>query len=274
MEPVVTIFEIDFMRHALITGLLVGIMCSFIGVYIVLRRIVFVGASLAQISSSGFAVGILFGIDPVLSALGLTLMGVLIFGYNLQSKTIPQDSTLALGYTMASAGSILLLSKHPRGDADLMGLLFGNILTITPDQIYVLLATLIILGGIHLIFYKEFLFISFDPEMAETLGYRPQVWNIVFYITVGILISLAVKSAGILLVFGLLVIPPIVAIMLTEKMKRIFILSVLTSVISIPTGLYLSFTQDFPSGPTIVAVMSVILFISFIFNKSRQLFTF
>ena len=269
MAEFIDIFKIEFMQHALFTGLLVGVMCSFIGVYIVLRRIVFVGASLAQISSTGFAIGILLEMNPVVSALAQTMLGVIWFAFNLNSKKIPQDSTLALGYTIASASAILILSKHPKGDADLMGLLFGNILTITSDQIYILLGALIVLGSIHLIFYKEFLFVSFDPEMSETLGFRPQVWNVLFYITVGILISLAIKSAGILLVFGLLVLPPITAILITEKMSRIFLWSVLIAVISIPSGLYLSFTQDIPSAPTIIALMTVWLAGGFAFNKIR-----
>ncbi|MBL7995381.1 metal ABC transporter permease [bacterium] len=270
MAELIDIFEIEFMQHALYTGLLVGIMCSFLGVYIVLRRIVFVGASLAQISSTGFAIGIIFEMNPVVSAMALTMIGVVWFAFNLNSKKIPQDSTLALGYIIASASAILILSKHPKGDADLLGLLFGNILTITSDQIYILLAALIILGSIHLIFYKEFLFVSFDPEMSETLGFRPQIWNVLFYVTVGMLISLAIKSAGILLVFGLLVIPPIAAILITEKISRVFAWSVLIAVISIPSGLYLSFTQDIPSAPTIIALMTLWLGISFTFNKLRH----
>ncbi|NUM82379.1 metal ABC transporter permease [bacterium] len=269
METLIHVFEIDFMQRALITGLLVGVMCSFLGVYIVLRKIVFVGASLAQISSSGFALGILFGVNPFIAALVLTLIGVWIFAMNLQTKKIPQDSFLALGYIIASAGSILLLSKHPRGDADLMLLLYGNILTITPDHIYILLTALILIGGVHFLFYKEFMFIAFDPEMAETLGYRPQVWNIVFYVTVGILISLAIESAGILLVFGLLVIPPIVAIQLSDNIRHIFAIAVLTSVIAIPAGLFVSFTQDLPSGPTIIAMTVIFLMIGYIVSKAR-----
>ncbi len=263
------IFQIEFMQHALFTGLLVGTMCAFIGVYIVLRRIVFVGASLAQISSTGFAVGILLEWNPVATALALTMAGVVWFAFNLNSKRIPQDSSLALGYTIAAASAILILSKHPKGDADLMGLLFGNILTITSDQIYILLAALIVIGSIHLLFYKEFLFISFDPEMSETMGLKPQLWNVMFYITVGILISLAIKSAGILLVFGLLVIPPITAILITERMNRIFIWSVAIAIVSVPAGLYLSFTQDIPSGPTIIALMTIWLIIGYAFNKFR-----
>lgn len=264
------IFKIEFMQHALFTGLLVGVMCSFLGVYIVLRRIVFVGASLAQISSTGFAIGIIFEMNPVVSALAITMVGVVWFAFNLNSKKIPQDSTLALGYILASASAILILSKHPKGDADLMGLLFGNILTITSDQIYVLLAALILLGSVHLIFFKEFLFVSFDPEMSETMGFRPQVWNVLFYVTVGILISLAIKSAGVLLVFGLLVLPPITALLITEKMNRVFIGSVVIAVLSIPAGLYLSFIQDIPSAPTIIALMGLWLIACFVFNKFRH----
>jgi len=197
------------------------------------------------------------------------MVGVILFAINFQTKKIPQDSSLALGYLIASADSILILSKHPRGDADLMGLLYGNILTIPPEHIYILLVALVVIGGIHYTFYKEFMFIAFDPEMAETLGYRPQVWNIVFYITVGVLISLAIQSTGILLVFGLLVIPPMTAMQLTEKMNRIFILSILFTVIAIPTGLYLSFTNDLPSGPTIVALTGLFLFMAFVVNKVK-----
>lgn len=267
IENIIRVFEIEFMQHALITGLLVGAMCAYVGVYIVLRRIVFVGASLAQVSSSGFAIGMLLDWNPFGTALALTLIGVFTFAVNLNSRRIPQDSTLALGYTMASAGTILILSKHPRGDADLMGLLFGNILTITPDQIYILLAAFLVLGSIHLLFKKEFMFTSFDPEMAEVMGYRPAFWNVLFYVTLGVLISLAVKSAGILLVFGLLVIPAITAMLLTRHMGRLFLYSVLLAVAAIPAGLYLSFVWDVPSGPTVVAVLSAALAVAGLYRS-------
>jgi ABC-type Mn2+/Zn2+ transport system permease subunit len=259
MNGFLEIFGVDFMRHALVAGLLVGAMCGYVGVYIVLRRIVFVGASLAQIASSGFAVGMLMGWNPFLSAVAITLMGTLLFAVHRRAGRVPQDSILALGYTVAAAGTILLLAKHPKGDSDLMTLLFGNILTIGVDQIYLLTGTCIVVGGLHLLFYKEFVFMSFDPEMAETLGYRPQAWNILFYISLGIVISLAVKSAGILLVFGSLVLPPVAALLLSQRMKWVFTCSVLVAVGTVPIGLYLSFVADFPSGPTILALQAGIL---------------
>jgi ABC-type Mn2+/Zn2+ transport system permease subunit len=268
-EPIIEIFKIPFMQHALITGLLIGIMCSYLGVYIVLRRIVFVGVSLAQISSSGFAIGVLIGIEPMIAMLALTIFCVLIFALNLQSKTIPQDSFLALGYVIASAATILLLTKHPQGDADLMSLLFGNILTITTGHIYLLSGLLIVLAFIYLLFQKEFLFIAFDAETAETLGYNPKVWNMIFYITIGVLISLSVRSAGILLIFGFLVIPPVIAILLFNRIRWLFIISVSIAIIVVPIGLYLSFTLDVPSGPALVALMAVFLGISFVIQQIK-----
>ncbi len=259
MSGVLEIFGIEFMRHALTAGMLVGAMCGYVGVYIVLRRIVFVGASLAQIASSGFAVGMLLGWNPFISAVAITLMGTLLFSVHLRGGRIPQDSILALGYTVAAAGTILLLAKHPKGDADLMTLLFGNILTIGVDQIYLLVGACMVVGSLHLLFYKEFVFMSFDPEMAETLGFRPQAWNMLFYVSLGVVISLAVKSAGILLVFGSLVLPPVAALLLTQRLKWVFACSVLVAVVTVPTGLYLSFEADLPSGPTILAIQAGIL---------------
>ena len=250
-------------RSALYGSLVIGIACSVLGVYVVLRRIVFVGAALAQLSSLGIALaiwlsgrGIALGLatHPIAWSLLATLAGVIFFSASGGGRgRVPPDASIGLVYAVAAAAGILLISKAVHGEAhDIF--LQGNILGITTKDLLVLVAVTVPVLVLHAVFYKEFLFVSFDRETARTLGYNVQFWNLLLYITLGLVIAFAIQFAGVMLVFNFLVLPAVTGLLLGGGMKTAFIGAVVSAILAAAIGFVLSVPFDLPTGPAIIAV--------------------
>ncbi len=249
-------------REALYGALVIAVACSVLGVYVVLRRIVFVGAALAQLSSAGIALALFLGGlgyvsgivgHPTAFALAFSLAGAMFFGLGGgQRSGVPPDATIGVAYAAAAAVGILLISKAKSGEAhDIF--LSGNILGITRADTLVLLAVTVPVLIVHALFYKEFLFVSFDRETARTLGYRVTFWNLLLYFTLGLVIAFAMQFAGVMLVFNFLVLPAVTGLLLARSMSGIFTAAVLSAVIAAVVGFSLSVPFDLPSGPAIIA---------------------
>jgi zinc transport system permease protein len=254
-------------KDALYGALVIGVACSALGVYVVLRRIVFVGAALAQLSSAGIALalflagtGIAAGIagHPTAWSLAFALAGAMFFALGGgQRAGVPPDATIGVTYAVAAAVGILLISKASTGEAhDIF--LSGNILGITRADTIVLLAVTIPVLVAHVLFYKEFLFVSFDRETARTLGYRVTFWNLFLYFTLGLVIAFAMQFAGVMLVFDFLVLPAVTGLLLARSMAGIFAVSIVSALVAAVVGFSLSVPFDLPSGPAIIAVSGVI----------------
>jgi ABC-type Mn2+/Zn2+ transport system permease subunit len=250
-------------REALYGALVIALACSVLGVYVVLRRIVFVGAAIAQLSSAGIALalyltgaGFLSGLPghPTAFALVFALAGAMFFGLGGgQRAGVPPDATIGVAYAVAASAGILLVAKAKVGEAhDIF--LQGNILGITRADTLLLLAITIPVLVVHLLFYKEFLFVSFDRETARTLGYRVTFWNLFLYFTLGLVIAFAMQFAGVMLVFNFLVLPAVTGLLLARSMAGIFTISVISALVAAVVGFSISVPFDLPSGPTIIAV--------------------
>lgn len=251
-------FQIPFMQKALVVSLITGGFLSFLGVYIVLRRIVFVGIALSQITACGFALGFLSGINPLLSSIIFTLIGVILFSVQPTGKKVPQESIIGLAYALAASLGILFVAKSAQAETNILNLLSGNILTVTNSQVYTALTVFCLVAVFHFLFYKQFIFVSFDPETAATSGLNAKLWNFIFYLIVGIVISTSIRTSGVILTFGYMVIPAVSALMVVRNLKKAFLLSVILGLIATFSGLYLSFVLDLPSGPTIVTVLCIL----------------
>ena len=248
-------------RDALLGALVIATTCSILGVYVVLRRIVFVGAALAQISSAGVALALwLAGIawaqnvadHPTALALAVTLAGVLFLGLEAERAIVPKDAAIGIAYAMAGALGILLVAKATVGEAhDIF--LQGSILGITPGDIGVLVAAAVPVLILQIGFSRQVLYTSFDPETARTLGYRVRFWDLAFYLTLGLAISAAMQFAGVLLVFSYLVLPAVTALLLARTMPGAIGLSVAAAIVATIVGFALSVTYDLPTAPAIAA---------------------
>ncbi|MBI3770635.1 MAG: metal ABC transporter permease [Deltaproteobacteria bacterium] len=248
----------SFVRYAVIASVLAGAVSAYLGVYVLLRRIVFVGIAIAQIATLGVAVGHLLGLHQAEAAFGLSLVGVTFFALHRQGR-IPRESAIGVAYAAASAFTILCVSKNPFGEMDVLSLVFGNVLGVTEVQLYVLGALAAALLVLHWCFAKELLFTAFDADMAATMGYRVQAWEFFFYLILGVAFSLSVSVAGVLVIFSYLVIPATAALVLDVSMTMTFAVAVFIAVVAGASGVLLSYQWDLPTGPTIVAALSALL---------------
>ena len=253
-------FQLPFMKMALAAASLVGVFFSYLGVMVILRRIVFVGIALAQMSALGVAVAIFLEKDPTLFALGFTIIGVLLFAPDYGGKTIPREVFIGVGFAAAWALAILILSKASHGEASMLNLVRGNVLATTMKDLKYLAIVLGGVGIVHLVFYRSFLFSSFDPEMARTLKIPSGFWNFLFYLTLGIAVAAAIKVTGVLLTFAFLLLPGATALSLNRGLKVSYIVAAISALIASSVGLVFSFSHDLPTGPSIVAV-SLVIFI-------------
>jgi ABC-type Mn2+/Zn2+ transport system permease subunit len=255
---IMEIFKLPFMQAALAASCLIGLICSFLGVYVVLRRIVFVGIALAQMSALGVAVATFWDKNPALFAFLFTLLGIIILSPGYGKRRIPPEAVIGITFAASWAFSILVLSKAAHGDADMVNLLQGNILGATKDDILQLLAVFIPVAVIHALFYRQFIFTSFDPEMAQTLGIRSPLWSYLFFVTLGLVVAVSMKVSGVLLTFSFLVMPSVTAVMTGNSMRANFIISAVTALMASVLGIVFSYTLDLPTGPAIVGVNFII----------------
>lgn len=255
----IAMLEQSFILYALLASVLAGGVSAYLGVYVLLRRIVFVGIALAQIATLGVAVGHLLRLHQAEAAFGMSLVGVTFFAMQRQRGRIPRESAIGVAYAAASAFTIICVSKNPLGEMDVLSLVFGNVLGVTEHQLYILAALAAGAVLLHWLFHKELLFTAFDPEMAESLGYRIRWWEFFFYLILGVTFSLSVSVAGVLVIFSYLVIPATAALILDVGMHATFLVAVAIGIIAGGGGVVLSYQWDLPTGPTIVAALTLLL---------------
>ncbi len=252
-------FQLPFMKTALAAGCATAVVCAVIGVYVVLNRIVFLGAALAQLSAAGIALGFLVGLHTTGLAILLAVAGVLLLSFRPATSRIPADGLLGIVFSVAWAASILMVARSAQGAEELNFLLQGNILTASHGDVRLVSGLLAAIVGLHLLCVKPFVFVSFDPETARTLGVRTRLWTMLLYTSLGATIALTIHVVGILVVFALLVIPPICGLLLGRRLPSVFLVSVMVGLAGVVGGLLLSFHADLPSGPAIVAFLGAIV---------------
>ena len=270
-EIIVTILrEFPF---ALYGSILVALACAFLGVYVVERRVVFFGAVLTQVSVLGLAATFLpfFAVSNTIGSLAFTLGSVVILSQMLTSTRIPRDAVLGFVFVSSVAARILIMQKAPKVEpAEIESLLRGDILFVTPELFWTLVGACVLTGAMHLLFYKQFVLISFDPETARTQGYNAGGWNLAFYLLAGLVIAAATHVVGDLFVFGFLVIPAVAALRVARRVRAVFAVALLIAVLSPPAGLYLAFLWDFPSSPAIVGVACILCGIAYLAGILRR----
>src|SRR5437868_12097835 len=261
-------FQLDFMVQAFIATLITGALLSYLGVHVVGRGIVFVDLALGQISSLGVAFAAFIGTGLTSIPLIFTLAGALLMSFiNIRDKRLKQEAIIGILYAFASALTVLLISKTPHGDSDVQEVLFGNILAVSTGQI---LSMGIVFGAIalmHLVFFRKFFALteSFESGINHLVGIF-NIWNFLFYISIGLAIVFAVKINGVIPVFSYLIIPAVSAIMLSKNNITVLILSFIISLLASFFGLNFSFHYDFPAGSSIVAILGGIFIIAGVYN--------
>jgi zinc/manganese transport system permease protein len=261
-------FHLPFMVQAFIAALITGVILSYLGVHVVGRGIVFVDLALGQISSLGVAFAAFIGTGLTSIPLIFTLAGALLMSFiNIRDKRLKQEAIIGILYAFASALTVLLISKTPHGDSDIQEVLFGNILSVSWSQISSLAIVFGVIALLQLVFFKKFFALTKSFELGENhvIGIF-NIWNFLFYISIGLSIVFAVKINGVIPVFSFLIIPAVSAIMLTKNNIAVFVIAGLISVLGSFIGLNFSFHYDFPAGSSIVAILGGIFILASIYK--------
>ncbi len=265
------LMEFTFLQRALITSILVGVICGLVGVFIILRQLVFMGAGIAHASFAGGALGILIGVNPFLTIFMFGAGSALTIGF-INEKGYVEDNNVAVGiifsFTMALA--VLFISLIQTYNAGVNAILFGNVLVVTTEDLVLLILFSIFILGIIYFMKKELFFMTFDEEMASATGLPIRFLSYLFLILISLAIVVSLKAIGAILVFAMIVTPAAAAYQWSYKINRIILLSILFGAFSSFLGLFFSYELDLPSGATITITVSVVFVISMIFSPKRR----
>jgi zinc/manganese transport system permease protein len=257
-------FSQDFIVNALLVSVVMGLLLSYLGVHVVGRGIVFVDLALGQISMLGVAFADYVEMDPTSVAIVFTLLGAFLLSFiNVKDKRLKQEALIGIVYAVASAATVLLISKSPHGESDISEVLFGSLFTVTTAQILVMAAIFGAIGAVHFLFRKKFFALTerFENHENGQLGLF-DFWNFLFYVSVGLAIVLAVRAGGVIPVFAYIVVPPVAAILLTRKNAGLVLIAMAISLLGSFFGIYFSIHFDFPAGSSVVAILGVIFILA------------
>lgn len=271
-------------RWAVLASVLTGAICPLLGVYFVMRRMILLGIALPQVSSAGIAFVVMIaqlvklhflpsGESPFLEesvivslapvgSIGAIFLVLFILSWLEGKGSAFTEARWGSTYIAAAALLIIFLIINPYAEAHVATMLEGRIITVTQGKFWTLLSVSVIVTIFFILFRKEFVLTSFDPEMAASLGFRTAKWNAGLYVLIGIVISVGVMNLGPLFVFGYLLLPAFAARPWAVGMKQFYLYSVVLGALAAFLGSVFSFWFDWPLAPTEVVVAVVFLFIS------------
>ena len=265
MDLLIEIFSERFIQVGLAASVILGGICAYLGVFLILKRIVFVGAALSQMAAVGVVIGHMIGHKIGLNfealAFLFSILGVLFFWLPVSGGSITRESIIGFSYIFASALAILIIAKDPLAEVENLDLFSGNILFVSDFDLLLISGISGIIFIVHMIFHKKFIFVSFDLTTAQTLKIPARFYDFLIYFTLGIAISVGIRSAGMLFIFSSLVIPAMTGLSLFQRLKWIFLASVLSIWIASIIGIVVSYRFDFPTGPAISVTNALILLI-------------
>ena len=264
------ILSYTFMQRALLASVLIGTVSAVIGVYVVLRGLSFIGAGIAHASFGGVALGFLLGINPLVTAVIFCLLTAWGIAWTSLRAEVKEDTAIGIFFASTMALGILVIGLMRGYNVDLFGYLFGSVLAVTREDLWL---SLLLGAGVLLtvgLFFKELLFIIFDPEMARVSGLPAGALYVLLLSLMALTIVLSIKVVGIILVSALIVIPAAAAHQLTEDFRRMMLLAVVIGNLSAVVGLFLSYWLDTASGATIVLTATAFFVLSALLSPRRR----
>ena len=257
----------DIWRDPLLASVVAGALLGFLGIYVVLRRTVFVSAALTQLSTLGLIVALLaeerMGVEVEHAGVQLgvavlfSVAGALVLGTLESGRRLPTESGVGIGYVVAGALVVLGANRLVHAAHDLNAMVFGNAVAVPFSDVLVLLGVTILCAVVHTVFQKEIVFASFDRETAEAMGIRARFWDGVLFATVGLAIPVSARALGALPVFAFLTIPASAALLVTGRLRRAFAIATVLGVVAAAGGYALSWIAQLPTGATMVALAAV-----------------
>lgn len=264
------LFQYDFMQRAVLAGLMIAVVAPLIGTFMVVRRYSLMADTLAHVSLVGVALGLITGVNPVITASGTAIVAAVGIEALRSSKQVYGESVLALFLSGSLALATVIVSAGSGINANFVSYLFGSITTVTSEDLIVIGSLGTVVVAILMLFYKELFMVSFDEELSRAAGMKAERYNLLLILLAALSVSISMRIIGVLLIGALMVIPVITAMQIAKSFKQTLVYSVICSLISVMSGLIISYYFDLASGGTIVVTALVIFCICLAVKKLRK----
>lgn len=261
------IFEYSFMVRGLVAGLIVGGIAPLVGMFLVLRRYSLIADTLAHVSLAGIAIGVLTGIHPMLSATGATVLSSFGIEALRTSRRVYGESALSLFLSGSLSLALVLLALSGGTSVNILSYLFGSIVTVTSMDIAIIAALAVVVITCVVLFYKEFVYATFDEDSARISGIPVRFLNILLILLSALVVSLSIPIVGVLLIAALVVIPSVTALQFRKGFLRTVLIAEVVSLVSVVLGIVGSFYLNIPASATIVLVMLSFFMAAFFINS-------
>src|ERR1044072_7759266 len=255
----------EVMFWPIVACILLPWLLVYLGLHVVKRGIIFIDIAMAQMASLGICVAVLLRLHlqstlTFVIALAFTLIGAAIFSFTgKRASQIPQEAIIGIAYVVAAVAAVMLLSRAAEGDEQIKQMLVGNILLVTPEEVWKCFGLFAVVGLLHFVLRRNFILVSFNRDAAYEKGLRVRWWDFLFYAAFGLVVTSFVRIAGVLLVFSYLIVPAVCGINLAGSLGRRLLIGWVVALLGGVGGLLFSFWWDLPSGAAIVCTFGALL---------------
>lgn len=236
--------------YALASGILVAGVCSALGVFVILKRMVFVGIAMSEVAACGIAIALMIGLNPFLGAIALTMAAVGILAYPYENMRIPRDVILGWVFVTASAATLAIVYKSGLSLDEVRLVLYGDLILTDLKDLVVLTLVLLPVGGCYIGFLRPILDSFLDRQAAKVMGLRPVIWEWLYFMLLGLMVAVASKIAGSVLVFCYLVVCPATGLLASKRFGWVTFISLCSGVLGTVTGLAAAVAWDLPANPS------------------------
>lgn len=268
MEFIQDLLNYEFLQKALITSIVVGIICGIVGSFIILRGMALMGDAISHAILPGVAISYLLGINYFYGAVVVGVLSSFSIGFIDQHSRIKTDSSIGIVFSAAFALGIILITKA-QSATDLTQILFGNVLSVRDSDMWMTIIVGLIVIGAVLLFFKELLVSSFDPTMAQVYGLKNRMIHYGIMVMLTLVTVASLQTVGVILVVAMLITPASTAYLLTNRLSIMVMLAAFFGALAAVIGLYLSSEYNMPSGPLIALAATGLFILAFLFSPKQ-----
>lgn len=265
----IEVLEYGFMQRSLIAGVIIAVLCSVIGNFLVMRRLSLLGDGLAHIAFGGLTIGLATKIYPIWMALFVSVVSVVVINEVRRRGKIYGESALGILFSAGLAVGVVMISLKKGFSVDVFSYLFGSILTVSWQDVWLIFGLGVLIVGVIAVLYKELLFIAFDEESAQASGIHVRVLDIVLLVCAAVTVVVSMQVVGVLLVSSLIFIPTVTALQFSKGFKQTLMYSVVVSILSVVIGLFLAYYLDLAAGGIVVLLAIAFFVAAFVWKQMK-----
>ncbi len=266
----VDILHYAFVQKALVAGVVSGVLLAVIGVYVVLKKMSFIGDGIAHSAFGGVALGLLIGVNTTLAAVVFAWAIAMLIGISKKNSKTSEDALIGIFFAFTMALGVIFIGLNKHYNADIFGYLFGDILAVTDADVMVIIGVAAAVLACVYVFFKELLFFTFDEEGARVSGIPVDFIYFLLLTLIAVTIVASIKIVGIILAVAFLIIPVSTALLTTNDFKKLLVLSVIISIISTVAGFVFSYMFNLASGATIVVTATLIFGTATVLSRLKR----